>query len=284
MSSIASNESSGQEGCQSSNRSWITTDGYLNAVQSRRITYCKADFLFSAGWWRGQLEPSYQKNAQVLVIGHSDNELTDEVVSRLKHPGLKRIFAVNATSTDPLVTPLPLGLTNNTQESDRHPVYGNTDILHKVLQSTPEPCSKTNLVYMNFDVGTFPLERQPVHDLFAPQDWVTVGSPLATLDARETFLRAMRTHSFVLCPRGNGLDTHRLWEALYMGAIPIVHDPQGALRTFHDLPILFVNEWSDVTKEFLAEQEPLIRAKVWNAGRLTLEWWTNEILTAALTE
>ena len=26
----------------------------------------------------------------------------------------------------------------------------------------------------------------------------------------------------VAAPRGNGLDTHRLWEALYLGCVPIV--------------------------------------------------------------
>ena len=37
------------------------------------------------------------------------------------------------------------------------------------------------------------------------------------------FLRAMAGHAFVLAPHGHGLDTHRLWEALYMGCVPITH-------------------------------------------------------------
>ncbi len=29
-------------------------------------------------------------------------------------------------------------------------------------------------------------------------------------------------YKFWICPRGNGLDTHRAWEALYVGAVPVI--------------------------------------------------------------
>lgn len=273
---------------------WITTDGYNNAIQKMtaachtksgstlKIRYYKSNFLFEPGWWRGQLVTPYARDAHVLVIGHSDEPLTDQVVERLKHPGLQKIFAINAVSTDPMVVPIPLGLTNNTMESERHPIYGNTDILTKVRMDTAlQP--KKNLVYLNFDIGTYPQERQHVFSMFAGQTWVTVGTPLATLDARETFLRAMRQHSFVLCPRGNGLDTHRLWEALYMGSIPIVHDAENAYRAFRGLPILFVQDWSDVTEEFLHTQELLIHSRAWDLRPLEQQWWIQQMQDAAVS-
>src|SRR5437016_14432917 len=103
---------------------FITTDGYY-AGTGNDVVYYKTDFLFTSGTWRGKFIVPYQHNARVLVIGHSDRELTDDMVQKLKHPGLERIFAVNATSTDPIVTPIPLGITNNTTETNVHPIYGN---------------------------------------------------------------------------------------------------------------------------------------------------------------
>jgi hypothetical protein len=32
-----------------------------------------------------------------------------------------------------------------------------------------------------------------------------------------------RRYKYVICPRGNGIDTHRVWEALYLGVVPVVH-------------------------------------------------------------
>tara|TARA_B110000483_G_scaffold216395_1_gene267875 strand:+ start:11480 stop:11737 length:258 start_codon:yes stop_codon:yes gene_type:complete len=31
----------------------------------------------------------------------------------------------------------------------------------------------------------------------------------------------LKSHYYAICPEGNGLDTHRLWECLYLNVIPI---------------------------------------------------------------
>ena len=50
---------------------------------------------------------------------------------------------------------------------------------------------------------------------------------------------------FVACPRGNGLDTHRFWETLYRGSIPIVKDSTWArLIARLGIPLLMVPEWT----------------------------------------
>ena len=49
----------------------------------------------------------------------------------------------------------------------------------------------------------------------------------------------MSKHQFIICPPGNGVDTIRFWEALYMGCTPIVLRHQ-IYRDFN-LPIIQVN-------------------------------------------
>ena len=61
-------------------------------------------------------------------------------------------------------------------------------------------------------------------------------------DNFDGYLDNIYNHRFVLCPEGNGIDTHRLWECLYMGTIPIVKANKN-VRFYEDLPILMVNEW-----------------------------------------
>ena len=46
---------------------------------------------------------------------------------------------------------------------------------------------------------------------------------------------------YVIAPRGGGEDTHRAWEALYLGVVPIVkHSPIDSV--FEGLPVHFVDE------------------------------------------
>ncbi len=64
------------------------------------------------------------------------------------------------------------------------------------------------------------------------------------------YLTNMSKCKYVLCPPGRGLDSHRTWEALYLGCIPIVikHD---LYNNWHDLPILQIEKYEDITVDLL---------------------------------
>ena len=56
---------------------------------------------------------------------------------------------------------------------------------------------------------------------------------------------------FVVSPHGRGLDCFRTWEALLMGAIPIVkHSPIDGL--YDGFPVVFVEDWSAINERNLA--------------------------------
>ena len=59
----------------------------------------------------------------------------------------------------------------------------------------------------------------------------------------------------LLAPPGRGVDTHRLWEALYLGCVPVV--ARSSLDSIYaDLPVLIVKDWKDVTATFLEDKWP----------------------------
>ena len=60
----------------------------------------------------------------------------------------------------------------------------------------------------------------------------------------------LRISNFVLCPQGNGIDTHRIWESLYCGSIPIVEDHIG-FDQFKNLPIMFVDDFYKISEKSL---------------------------------
>ena len=50
---------------------------------------------------------------------------------------------------------------------------------------------------------------------------------------------------FVLCPWGNGFDTHRIWETLYSGSIPVIKKHK-TFEYLEDLPALFIDNYEDL--------------------------------------
>ena len=71
-------------------------------------------------------------------------------------------------------------------------------------------------------------------------------------------------HSFQIrpsAPSGMGLDTHRLWETLILGSIPIVERCAGWQRVLDDLPAVWVTDFVEVTPALLARAHQDIHAK-----------------------
>jgi hypothetical protein len=246
---------------------FITTDRILEAFPEH---YYKTDVIVSHQPmnYRGKTFNPPQNSLPIIISGHSDYAITDQHVEQYTP---KVWWTVNKQSSR--IFAFPLGITNHTNESHLHQIYGDLDMMVEVLN---QPRNIQNLVYMNFNIGTFPQERQVVWDMFKDFDWVTTAHSENSLDARKKFLQQIRNHSFTLCPRGNGIDTHRLWETLYMGGIPIVKE-NLAMDDFKDFPILFIKDWNQVTPEFLKEQEYVLQNKNFDLEKLKVNYWIEKI-------
>jgi hypothetical protein len=92
-----------------------------------------------------------------------------------------------------------------------------------------------------------------------------------------------RHYPFWLSPRGNGIDCHRTWEALYLDVIPIVwHSTLDSL--YVDLPIVIIHDWKELTEEFLRKKLNEIMLKkrdqraMYNDERLRMDFWRTMIL------
>ena len=257
----------------------ICTDKYLS-LASKNIAYLKTDLLthgLQSLTYRGEtfiLHPS-----KIWISGHSDYSIDSNIFYKYHH-NCKVWFTINKDFKCDKLKALPLGVTNFTNESPVHIIYGNTDIMYDIMQ---QPRIIENLVYMNFNINTNSGERQKCYNMFYDKDWVTKGENITTLEGREYFLKKLRNHTFVLCPQGNGIDTHRLWETLYMGSFPIVIN-NCAMDEFNDLPILFIDDWNVVTYEFLTAKYEEMCSKNWNMDKLKFSYWKDLIIQAAEDE
>lgn len=104
---------------------------------------------------------------------------------------------------------LPIGLENSMWNSS------NILTLYEIM-SKSYLLSKTKNLYININPKTFAY-RQTVLDK------LTLGNFNITTTRKpfNEYLQELSTHRFCLCIRGNGVSTHREWESLYLGVIPV---------------------------------------------------------------
>jgi hypothetical protein len=247
----------------------ITSDKYLEAFPTN---YYKTDCILHGRpiLWRSKVCYPPSVNQKVIISGHSDFSVDDTLVA---HYRPEVWWTINKTSSQKNVFSLPLGITNSTNESKFQSIYGNIDQMIEIMNETK---LDTKWVYMNFNIQNYPSDRTKVYKLFDDKFWVTTGTIENTLEGRKRFLREIRNHKFVLCPRGNGIDTHRLWETLYMGSIPIVQN-HIAYSNFKDLPICFVDSWEQIDLGFLESEYQRITAKNWDMDQLKISYWVDKI-------
>ena len=177
-------------------------------------------------------------------------------------------YSVNVNTTNPKVEAIPTGLVNKWWS----PEIGKYD---KMIGKWEENRIYQNLVYMDHNIIQNPKDRLHAYEVLGDKPWVTSRREGLNF---ESFLDKVYNHKFVICPQGNGMGTHREWETLYMGNIPIMKRDLNMIHYEGKLPILLVNDWKDVTEYFLNLQYDLIKAKQWNEEMLTFTYWKNKIL------
>jgi hypothetical protein len=134
------------------------------------------------------------------------------------------------------------------------------------------------MVYMNHNISTYPMERSYIYNLLKDECYITTEHGYNGVGF-DGYLNNIYNHKYVICPRGNGLDTHRLWEALYMGTFPIVK--KDINNSFYsDMPILFVNDWTEITLDLLIEMCSVLeyRKDTFDKSKLTFGYWENKII------
>ncbi len=202
----------------------------------------------------------------ILITHNSDHPSPGHFDYLLDDPRIIAWFSSNTEGlTHPKLHPLPLGIANRVWG------HGNPDTFTYCRERKDE-LIKEHLLYLNCTVSTCPSERGFVYQLFSPQSYCHVASLRYVPD----YLFDLARSKFVLSPRGNGLDCHRLWESLLMESIPIVKTSSLDVL-YKGLPVLVIQQWEDITPEFLEDKYKELSQKNWEWDRLFINYWYKQI-------
>lgn len=210
------------------------------------------------------------KNNYILVTHNSSYSVPRGYARWLDDPKIIAWFGQNIDRKHPKLFALPLGL-----ENARWP-RGNIRSIKLIQEKLP--IKKDKLLYLNVSVNTNPKKRKPLVEFFKDASFC-YNTKNRT---HKQFLQDLATSFFVASPQGRGIDCHRTWEALYCNAIPIVtHSTIDEL--FEGLPVLIINNWQEITQEYLEEKYNQLCNKNLNNEKLYADYWLKKIKDIQIT-
>lgn len=177
------------------------------------------------------------KNNFILVFHNSDAEFNNDKLFN-DVPKLLYVYTQNMNIVHHLVRPLPIGIANKMWK------HGNLDIFNKILND--KNINKVNNIFFNFNINTNFNKRKYCYNEIIKKN-------IKYLDNQdyEEYLKTLKSYKFCICPEGNGLDTHRLWECLYLKVIPICINSILVTHYSKYFPIILLNDWHELSTENL---------------------------------
>ena len=177
-------------------------------------------------------------------------------------------FAQNVSIHDERLTPIPIGL----ERVRWHPELRKPET---ILALPRVPGESKRLLYLNLNTETNP-SRGALYHKFSGCHWCTVEHGRNGINFPH-YARQLSMHKFILCPDGNGTDTHRVWETLYSGAYPVVQRHCHTMSFAKQLPLLITDDWSELTQDYLERKYMEFVGRDWNWGALSIRYWHNLI-------
>lgn len=199
----------------------------------------------------------------VLVTTDGDaavpSELCPDTVSRLlASPWLRAWYTQNCdVAGHPMIRPFPIGLSLHNRRPFGSPQKSADELRSLALKARPA-AERPLALYSDIGVSLASEERRAAAVLL--RDAAHVRTQTRRISQSATWRRYAGSR-FVLSLKGNGIDAHRTWEALYLGAIVVTM--RSSLDTLYDgLPVVLIERLEE-----LADPSNLVR---WSESHLPL--------------
>jgi hypothetical protein len=256
-------------------------DTYLDFTENKNLIVCLTGYHHIIDdFFKNKLD---KMNYPITLITIESDIIP--IKQYIEHPLIKHWYSWNIDHSHPKLTCIPIGL-NKDRQSYSLDTYMKNPSKEKTKLLCVSQSNDTNSIrgilynkaineWSHFcDVLQY-VEPKRVYNIRS----LTDGS-LKINVSHPDYYSYIDEYKFILSPRGAGEDCHRTWESLYLGVIPIVmKSPISDI--YKGLPVLEIDDWDNINKEFLEEQYSIIMNKKNNGeydmDKLTIEYWIDKI-------
>ena len=176
------------------------------------------------------------QNNFILVTHNSDKEIrqTPEVSVILNCEKVFKWYGQNICFEHEKLFFLPIGLANSQWPHGNLSLFNDTSFINSLT-------IKPNNIYFNFKINTNKSKRQNCYDILKDKlQWLPNIKPVENQ-------KRLGSYKFCICPEGNGADTHRLWECLYLKVVPIVIKSEfSKILVKNNIPIIVLDKWDSI--------------------------------------
>ena len=177
------------------------------------------------------------QNPFILVTHNGDKDVIniDYVNKILNNSLLLKWYSQNVCiQNNEKLQMLPIGFANSQWHHGNISLFEKSNIFNNIY-------NKTNNIFFNFSIRTNIRKRQPCfNQLKNKLEWLSNIEPVDNLTR-------LSAYKFCICPEGNGVDTHRLWEALYLKVVPIVINSEFTQTLIkNNIPLVVLDSWEQL--------------------------------------
>ncbi len=205
-------------------------------ISDDSIIFCQTDLVehfFS-------ILKNYKSLENIILITHQSDTKVTKKLFNLKPPSVSKWFSTNVCYDHKDLIPIPIGLNNSFYEINPN--------IHDFNEIKTLPFNnKLDFIYANFNVNTNQFHRYSAFkNALNNESFVTETDKIS----KSEYLEKISKYKYTLCPWGNGFDTHRVWESIYAGSIPIIKSKNSYVFV-DNLPVLSVSSFKNIEIEKL---------------------------------
>lgn len=239
----------------------------IDKIQKNEILFIKTDFIDK---FIENYQDRYLKT--VLIFHNSDKSVDKEHLEKLTNKNVL-IFAQNLnlnTNNYKNVFPIPIGFENRSYLMNGRLKSFNKVSKNKIIKT------KDSKILCGFNPNTNEVRKNILEIVSKSND-----IDLLRFTGHSEYLKILSNYKFNLCPEGNGLDTHRFWESLFVETIPVVIK-SDFISNFKklDIPCYVLDNWNELKRinpnnlnKFYDENLNLIKEKKY----IYFDFWKNLI-------
>lgn len=218
-----------------------------------------------------------------LVTGDSDLTVSSltiiDIETLLSSPYLKKWFAQNLSYDHSKIEPMPIGLDfhsawqNPRLYSGQHilPAHQEGE-LRSICRTAKKFSERKPLVVCDWIGHSTYGDREEARQAIPEGARIVPTQRLPRHELWQLYVK----YAFVASPFGVGLDCHRTWEAIALGCVPIIKR-SSISELFEDMPVLIIDDWAQVTPNYLSRQHRALAERKFDYSNLFLSYWLNRI-------
>jgi hypothetical protein len=214
----------------------------------------------------------------ILMTGNSDRTISREIKNiklLINNKFLIKWYAQNLKLNHEKISYLPIGLDYHATFKSRNKYKSKKEFPNlkenQLIKISKSKIKKNFLMYSNWLFNLNKKRKLCLNQI----DQTLVFFEKKKVSQTQSW-KNMRKYAFCLCPEGYGIDTHRVWEAIIIGAIPVLKS-SSLDNMYNKFPVIIVKNWKDVTKSKLLNEYNKINKKKYNYSSLYLNFWKKQL-------